>query len=158
VRFFEGEATTRTRLPIGVVELGICLLVALDCLVVNAFAVAQFPGLSLDSLGPFALSYHDKQSNPVAIAAVILALLVGTWLPRVGRAGVLVFVGAAAANLASPAIWDPGVPDYVVFRRIDVVANAADLLMVAAVLVIVASMVVPLVRRLPLRIRRHRRR
>ncbi len=152
MRFFEGEGTTRTRLPLGGRELAICMLVTLYCLVMNAFAVAQAPGLSLDSLGPFALAYHDKQTSPIPIGVIILALLVGTWLPRVGRAAVLVFVGAAAANLVSPAIWDPGVPDYIVFHRIDLVANAADLLMMAAFVVIVASIaILPLRRKFRLR-------
>ena len=156
MRFSGDEATRRTRRPIGGFELAICLLVALQCLAINALAVAHIPLFSLDSLGPLALAYHDKQPGPIFIAAVILALLAGTWLPPVGRAAVLVFAGAAAANLASPAIWDPGIPDYIVVRRLDVIANAADLLIVAASVVIVASMVVPVVRRLPLLIRSDR--
>ena len=150
VQFFGVDVTTRTRLPIGGVELAVCLLVALDCLAVNALAVARVPRLSLDSLGPLALAYHDKQPKPASVAVVILVLLLGTLLPRVGRAAVLVFVGAAAANFASPAFWSPGVPDYIVFRRVDLIANMSDLLMLVACVVILASMVVPLMRRIPL--------
>jgi hypothetical protein len=146
-------ATTRTRLPIGGTELAICLLVALECMVVNALAVARVPTLSLDSLGPLALAYHDKQPNPASVAFVILVLLAGTWLPRVGRAAVLVFVGAAAANFASPAIWNRGVPDYIVLLKFDLIANVSDALMMAACVMIAACMVVPLLRRLLIRIR-----
>jgi hypothetical protein len=142
------RAERQGRLPIGAVELAICTIVALDCLVVNALAVATVPRLSLESLGPLALAFHDRQPHPIFAAVLVLVLLLGTWLPRVGRAAVLVFVGAAAANFASPAIWSGGAPDYLVFRRVDIIANISDLLMMGSAVVIVATIAVSLVRRL----------
>ena len=126
----------------------VCLLVALECLLMNAWAVANAPRLTFDSLGPLALAYHDKQPRPAAVAVIIVILLVGTCLSRVGRVAVIVFVGAAAANFASPAIWGQGIPDYIVVRRLDVIANISDILMIAAGVVIVASLFAPYVRRL----------
>jgi len=103
----------------------VCLLVALDCLAINALVVAHAPRLSLDSLGPVALAYHDKHPRPLSIAIVIVILLLGTLLPRGGRVALLVFVGAAVANFASPVIWVQGVPDYFVFLGSDLIFNLA---------------------------------
>jgi len=138
---------TRNRLPLRPVELAVCLLVALDCLAINALVVAHAPRLSLHSLGPVALAYHDKQPRPLSIAFVIVILLLGTLLPRGGRVAVLVFVGAAAANFASPSIWGQGVPDYFVFTGPDLIFNLADILMIVTLVVMVISMGKDLARR-----------
>ena len=126
----------------------VCLLVSLECLLINAWAVANAPTLTFDSLGPLALAYHDKQPRPAAVAVIIVILLIGTWLSRVGRVAVIVFVGAAAANFASPLIWGQGIPDYIVVRRLDLIANISDILMIGAGTVIVASLFAQYVRRL----------
>ena len=141
------EANERNRLPLGPVELTVCFLVALECLIVNALVVAHAPALSFDSLGPLALAYHDKQPRPLGVAAVILVLLLGTLLPRGGRVAVLLFVGAATANFASPAIWGQGIPDYIVFRGPDVILNLADVIMIVAEVVIAISVIATLRRR-----------
>ena len=107
------------RIPLGPLEITVCFVVALECLVINALVVAQTPALSLHSLGPLAVAYHDKDPRPLGVAAVILVLLLGTCLPRGGRVAALLFVGGAFANFVSPAIWAGGVPDYVVLRGPD---------------------------------------
>ena len=129
----------RRRLPLRPVELAVCLLVAVDCLVINALVVAHAPALSLNSLGPVALAYHDKQPRPMGVAFVIVILLLGTLLPQGGRVAVLVFVGAAVANFASPAIWGQGVPDYLVFRGPDLILSLADVLMIVTAVVVTIS-------------------
>jgi len=135
------------RLPLRPVELAVCLLVALDCLAINALVVAHAPRLSLDSLGPVALAYHDKHPRPLSIAIVIVILLLGTLLPRGGRVALLVFVGAAVANFASPVIWVQGVPDYFVFLGSDLIFNLADILMMVTLIVMMISMGKEVVRR-----------
>jgi len=135
------------RSAIGPTEVAVSSVVAADCLAINAVAVEHAPPLSLDALGPLALAFHDKQPHPVFIAVLVLVLLLGSWLPRLGRAAVLVFVGAAAANFVSPLIWDAGAPDYLVFREIDVIANLSDVLMIGASVVVAASIVVEIVKR-----------
>lgn len=131
--------TAAKRLPIGGTELAVSGLVAAGCLAVNALAVASLPALSVDELGPLALAYHDKQPHPAFASVAVFVLLLGSWLPRAGRAAVLVFVGAAVANFLSPSIWGPGAPDYIVFLELDVIANISDLLMLSAAVVVVAS-------------------
>lgn len=136
----------KKRRPIRPTELAVASVVAADCLAINAAAVRYVPQLSLESLGPLALAFHDRQPHPVFLAVVIGVLLLGTWLPRAGRIAVLIFAGAAIANFASPVIWDEGAPDYIVFRGIDVIANLSDLLMLGAALVIAGSIVYVAVR------------
>ena len=135
------------RRPVGPIELLIAAVVALDCLALNAAAVAHVPELSREDLGPLALAYHDRQPNLILLPMMALLLLLGTRLPAVGRIAVVVFVGAAVANLASPSIWEPGVPDYIVFRDLDVIANVSDLLMIVSAAAIVLSMAVNVIRR-----------
>jgi hypothetical protein len=142
-----GRAAHR-RLPLGPFELAIAAVIAADCLLVNAVAVDHVPPLSLHSLGPLALAFHDKQPHFGFAAVLVFVALLSTWLPRVGRAAMLVFVGAALANFLSPAIWSGGAPDYVVFRRVDIIANVSDLLMMTSGVVVVASMVTVLAERL----------
>jgi hypothetical protein len=141
------ETTKRHRLPLRPVELAVCLLVAVECLMMNALVVAHAPTLSLHSLGPVALAYHDKQPRPMGVAFVIVILLLGTLLPQGGRVAVLLFVGAAAANFASPTVWGAGIPDYLVFRRPDLILNVPDVLMIVTAVVIVISMGKDLARR-----------
>jgi hypothetical protein len=138
---------TRNRLPLGPLEITVCFVVALECLAINALVVAHAPALSLDSLGPLALAYHDKEPRPFGLVLVILVLLLGTMLPRGGRVAALLFVGAAIANFASPAIWAGGVPDYLVLSGPDLILNVPDVLMIVAGIVIVISMGKELVRR-----------
>ena len=56
----------------------------------------------------------------------------GPVLPAVGRGALIAFVGAACANIASAAFWQTGVPDYIVFRNVDVIANVSDVVMVGS--------------------------
>jgi hypothetical protein len=135
------------REPLGATELAVTSVVAADCLAVNAAAVAFVPRLSLESLGPLALAFHDKQPHPAFLPVLVGVLLLGTFLPRGGRVAVLVFVGAAAANFLSPAIWDGGAPDYIVFRHVDVIANLSDLLMMSSGLFIAGTVAVAAARR-----------
>jgi len=135
------------REPLGPTELAVTTVVAADCLAVNAAAVAFVPPLSLEALGPLALAFHDKQPHPAFLVVLVAVLLLGTWLPRLGRVAVLVFVGAAAANFLSPALWEAGAPDYIVFRDADVIANLSDLLMMGSAVVVVATMVAAGLRR-----------
>ena len=141
------SAISGSRRPIGGAELAVAGLIAVDCLAINALAVAHLPELSLEALGPLALAYHDKQPHPVFIGLIVLILLLGTWLPRAGRAAVLVFAGAVTANFASASIWDAGVPDYIVVRNIDVIANVSDVLMFLSAAVVAASISVETIRR-----------
>jgi hypothetical protein len=136
------------RIPLGPLELAIAGVIAADCLLVNAVAVDNVPPLSLHSLGPLALAFHDKQPHFGFAAVLVFVALLSTWLPRLGRAAALVFVGAALANFLSPAIWNGGAPDYVVFRRVDIIANVSDLLMMTSGAVVLASMIAVLADRL----------
>ncbi len=122
-------------------------LIAVECLAVNALAVSQLPRLSLEALGPFALVYHDAQPSVVLVPMLLLVLVLVRALSSVGRAAALVFVGAAIANIMSPLIWEPGVPDYIVFREIDLIANLSDVLMLSSAVAIAASISFDLVRR-----------
>ena len=70
---------------------------------------------------------------------LLLVLVLVRALSSVGRAAALVFVGAANANIMSPLIWEPGVPDYIVFREIDLIANLSDVLMLSSAVAIAAS-------------------
>ena len=123
------------------------VLVALSCLAVNAAAVSGLPRLSLEALGPFALAYHDKAPSFVFVPILVLMLVLVKALSFVGRVAALFFVGAAIANITSPLIWEPGVPDYIVLREIDVIANVSDVLMLSSAVAIAASISLDLVRR-----------
>ena len=117
-------------------------VVAADFLAVNAAAVAFVPPLSLEALGPLALAFHDKQPHPVFLVVLVAVLLLGTWLPRLGRIAVLVFVGAVAANFLSPALREEGAPDYIVFREADVIANLSDLLTIGSAAIVALTVIV----------------
>ena len=54
---------------------------------------------------------------------------------------------AAWANIGSAAFWQTGVPDYIVFRNVDVITNISDLVMVGSAAVIVAAILTRLARR-----------
>jgi hypothetical protein len=123
------------------------LLVAADCLAINAVAVAYAPPLSREALGPFAVAYHDASPHPVVFSILAALLALGARLPALARLGLMVFVGASAANVLSPAVWPQGAPDYIVFRDLDLIANVSDVLMVATAVLVAGSVVAELVRR-----------
>ena len=138
------DAIVRNRMPVGGIDVTVAALVALDCLVINALVVHSVPTLTVDSLGPIAVAYHDKAPGPLAVAVVVVILLLGSLLRGIGRIATLVFVGGALANFASPTIWG-AVPDYIVFRKVDMVVNLADILIVAAGTLVVAVLVARLI-------------
>ena len=128
------------RVPIEPSEVGFAVVVAACCVAANALAVVYVEPLSVDHLGPLALSHHHVH-RPLLLLLLIppLLLLLSSALRGVGRTALLVFVGAASANIASLALWSAGVPDYIVLRRVDVIANLSDLLMIASASVVSAS-------------------
>jgi hypothetical protein len=140
------DRMVQSRLPLRAVDIAVSLLVALDCLMINALVVEHAPALKLGSVGPLAVAYHDKQPHPLAIAVVVVVSLLGSLLRGVGRIAVFVFVGSAAANLASPTIWGDGVPDYIVVRRLDVILNLPDILIICAGTLIIATLAPKLAR------------
>ena len=140
------DTIVQNRLPVRGVDAAASMLVALVCLMINALAVQTAPDLSLDSVGPLAVAYHDKSAHPLAILVVALVALVGSLLRGTGRVAVFVFVGSATANFASPLIWGRGVPDYVVVRRFDVIFNLSDFLIICTGVLIVGAMAVHLAR------------
>lgn len=129
-------------------EVAWAALVGAYCVVGNALATAYVEPLSTDNLGPFALAYHRSDPPLVILPLLLLLLLVCPVLPAAGRAGVVAFVGAAYANIGSAALWRTGVPDYIVFRNIDVITNVADLVMVGSAVVVIASILARLGKRL----------
>ena len=78
---------------------------------------------------------------------LLLLLLACPVLPAVGRGALIAFVGAACANIASAAFWQTGVPDYIVFRNVDVITNVSDLVMVGSAAVVVGAILAQLGRR-----------
>jgi hypothetical protein len=127
------------REAVRAVEVLIAALTALSCLVINAAADRHIEPLSRENLGPFALAYHNVRP-PLALLAVVLFLpLLAPLLRGVARAAVLVFIGAAAANIVSPLVWGGSVPNYIVLQKIDVVMNVSDALMLGSAVVIVVS-------------------
>ncbi len=140
------DTMVHNRLPVRGIDAAASMLVAVVCLMFNALVVQTAPALSLDSLGPLAVAYHDRPAHPLAIMVVAIVALLGSLLRGPGRIAVFVFVGSATANLASPLIWGRGVPDYVVVRRIDVIFNLSDFLIICAGTLIVGAMAAQLVR------------
>ena len=78
---------------------------------------------------------------------LLLLLLACPVLPSVGRGALIAFVGAAWANIGSAAFWQTGVPDYIVFRNVDVIANVSDLVMIGSAAVVVGAILAQLARR-----------
>src|SRR5690349_23897494 len=103
----------RDRKSVGPLDLVCAGLVAAYCICSNALATAYVEPLSADNLGPLALAYHDREPPLFLLPFLLLLLLVSPALPSVGRAGLIAFVGAACANIASAAFWQTGVPDYI---------------------------------------------
>ncbi len=136
------------RHPLRPLELALSLAIALELVLVNAIAVAHIPPLQLDSTGPLGLVFHDKSRSFTLLALLVVVALAATRLPALGRAAALVFVGAAIANFVSPHLWSGGTPDYLVFHRLEIIANVPDLVMLVAVVVIVGSILFRAARRL----------
>ena len=120
------------------------------CLVVNAIAVIYLEPLSTRSLGPLAVAYHPVDPPLVLVPVFLLILLVLLRLSAARglvRAALISFMGAACANVISARAWSAGVPDYIVFRHADLVANLPDLIMVVSAATVLAAMLVSLARR-----------
>ena len=128
-------------------EVGFALLVAGCCVAANTLAVAYVEPLSVSHLGPLALAYHDSLRPLILLPFLSLILILAPALRGVGRVSLIVFGGAVGANIASVAFWSAGVPDYIVFRRMDVVANLSDVLIIASSMVVIASILRDLWRR-----------
>ena len=116
--------------PIRLREIAVALATGGVCLLANAAAVAALDPVSITNLGPLALAYHERRPSPFLFATALLLLLLSSAVPRPGRAALVLFAGAAAANVASPLLWDGAVPDYLVLERVDVIANLSDVVMV----------------------------
>ena len=133
-----GRTKRRARIRPG--EVGLAGLVGACCLAVNALAVAHVEPLSPANRGPLALAYHDEHRSLIALPLLLALLVLFPALHGAGRLAVIAFVGATSANIVSPALWSAGVPDYIVVRRLDVVANLSDVVMVVSAGIVVASM------------------
>jgi hypothetical protein len=122
------------RSPIRPAEVGLAVVVAACCVAANALAVALVEPLSPDHAGPLALAYHHVD-RPLLLLPLLLPLflLLSSLLRGAGRMAMLAFVGAGGANVASMVLWSAGLPDYIVFRRLDVIANLSDLLLLVSV-------------------------
>ena len=145
-----GTATTRR--SARPTEFAFAGVVTAYCLVVDALAVLYLEPLSTQSLGPLAVAYHpvDPPLVIVPIFLLILLLLLRLSAARgLVRAALIAFMGAACANVISARVWSAGVPDYIVFRHVDLVANVPDMIMVVSSATVFASMLVSLVRRRP---------
>jgi hypothetical protein len=117
------------------IAVGVC------CVIANAVAVAFVEPLSTHHLGPLALAYHHRHpSFMMILPLLLLPLLLSSLLRGVIRTALLVFAGAAIANIASAALWIGAVPDYIVLRRLGVITNLSDLIMVASAMVVIASL------------------
>jgi hypothetical protein len=115
------------------------------CLLASALAVATLEPLGDGNLGLLALAYHERSPTLFLVPGALLILVLASALPRFARAAMVFFIGAATANLLSPLIWNGAVPDYLVLARIDVIANLADLVIVATgALVVTAILTGPL--------------
>jgi lipoprotein signal peptidase len=83
---------------------------------------------------------------PVFLLILVLLLRLSA-ATGVTRAALIAFVGAACANVISSRVWSAGVPDYIVFRHVDVVANTADVVMALSAATVLGMMVVRGLRR-----------
>ena len=137
----------RNRKSVGPLDVAFAGLVAAYCICGNALATAYVEPLSADNLGPLALAYHDSRPPLFLLPLLLLLLLVCPVLPSAGRGALIAFVGAACANIASAAFWPTGVPDYIVFRNVDVITNVSDLVMVGSAAVVVGAMLARAARR-----------
>jgi hypothetical protein len=137
----------RNRKSVGPVDVAFAGIVAAYCICGNALATAYVEPLSADNLGPLALAYHDRRPALYMLPLLLLLLLACPVLPLVGRGALIAFVGAAWANIASAAFWQTGVPDYIVFRNVDVIANVSDLVMIGSAAVVVGTILAQLARR-----------
>ena len=133
------DVGNRRRLPVRPSEVALAGLVAANCVMMNAAAVAFVEPLSRRNLGPLALAYHQTQPPLALLPGVLLLLILATVMPGIGRASVIVFAGAATANIVSRMMRGGAVPDYIVVPRIDVIANLADVLMLAAGVILTVS-------------------
>ena len=133
------RSRAKARSPISLAEVALAAVVAAYCVTANALATTYVEPLSRDNLGPLALAYHERRPPLALLPLLLLLLLASTALPGVGRAAAIAFVGAAYANIGSAALWPTGVPDYIVFRNVDVIANLSDLVMLSSATIILAS-------------------
>ena len=116
-----------------VAELTACL-----CLITSKAAVAYASSLSPENLGPFAVAYHDKRVPLVAVALFLAMILAARRFPPLVSYSIAAFAGAGLANTISQFAW-PGTPDYIVIRQIDVIANVADLVLLACAAIVVIA-------------------
>ena len=137
----------RNRKSVGPLDVAFAGVIAAYCICGNALATAYVEPLSADNLGPLALAYHDTRPPLFMLPLLLLLLLACPVLPAVGRGALIAFVGAAWANIGSAAFWQTGVPDYIVFRNIDVIANVSDLVMIGSAAVVVGSILARVARR-----------
>ena len=141
------EATGRPARP---TEVAFAVVVTAYCLVFNAFAVIYLQPLSTRTLGqPLAVAYHsvERPLVLVPIFLLVLCLLLRLSAARGARRTALIaFIGAACANVISASLWSAGVPDYIVLRDVDLVANLSDVIMTVSAATLLASMIVDLVR------------
>ena len=137
----------QNRKSVGPLDVAFAGVVAAYCICGNALATAYVEPLSADNLGPLALAYHDARPALFMLPLLLLLLLACPVLPAVGRGALIAFVGAAWANIGSAAFWQTGVPDYIVFRNVDVITNISDLVMVGSAAVIVAAILTRIARR-----------
>ena len=141
------KSGVQERKSVGPLDVAFAGLVAAYCMCGNALATAYVEPLSADNLGPLALAYHDRRPAALPLAAAPAAA------PRVpgpaggGSRGADRLRRCRLANIASAAFWQTGVPDYIVFRNVDVIANVSDLVMVGSAAVVVAAILGQLGRR-----------
>ena len=141
------KVVVKDRKSVGPLDVAFAGVVAAYCICGNALATAYVEPLSADNLGPLALAYHDTRPALFMLPLLLLLLLACPVLPLVGRGALIAFVGAAWANIGSAAFWQTGVPDYIVFRNVDVIANVSDLVMIGSAAVVVGAILAQLVRR-----------
>jgi hypothetical protein len=136
--------------PVRATDVAFVAVVSAYCLFFNALAVEYLDPLSVRSLGPLALVYHPVEPPlllvPVFLLVLILLLRLSA-VTGVTRAALIAFVGAACANVISSRVWSEGVPDYIVFRHVDVVANTSDVIMAISAATVLGTMVVRGLRR-----------
>jgi hypothetical protein len=131
--------------PVRATDVGFVAVVSAYCLFFNALAVEYLDPLSPRSLGPLALVYHPVEPPLLLVPVFLLVLILLLRLSAatgVTRAALIAFVGAACANVISSRVWSEGVPDYIVFRHVDVVANTSDVVMAISAATVLGTMVV----------------
>ena len=131
--------------PVRATDVAFVAVVSAYCLFFNALAVEYLDPLSVRSLGPPALVYHPVEPPLLLVPVFLLVLILLLRLSAatgVTRAALIAFVGAACANVISSRVWSEGVPDYIVFRHVDVVANTSDVIMAISAVTVLGTMVV----------------